>query len=105
MSRYAMQLPRGRGVYLRLIPDLGTRLVWVVSVTLRPRSPLSPERIPGTHCTGGWVGLRGGRTRARGKSVASVRDRSVVQNSSLRLPIPRCHFMFITTDTKLLSQR
>jgi len=31
-----------------------TSNVWVVSTTLRPPYPL--ER-PGTHCTGGWVGL------------------------------------------------
>jgi hypothetical protein len=40
----------------------------MVSVTPRPR--FSPEeRIPGTHCTGGWVGPRAGLdTEARGKN-------------------------------------
>jgi hypothetical protein len=36
-----------------------TRWGWVVSVTPRPR--FTPgERTPGTHWTGGWVGLRAG---------------------------------------------
>jgi hypothetical protein len=30
---------------------------WVVSITPWPRFPPG-ERTPGTHCTGGWVGLR-----------------------------------------------
>jgi hypothetical protein len=41
---------------------------WVVSVTPRPRFTPS-ERTPGTHCTGGWVGLRASLdTEARGKN-------------------------------------
>jgi hypothetical protein len=33
-----------------------------------PASLYPPERTPGTHCTGGWVGLRAGLdTEARGK--------------------------------------
>ena len=36
--------------------DLGARW-WVVSTTPRP---LYPRERPGTHCTGGWVGLRAG---------------------------------------------
>jgi hypothetical protein len=36
--------------------------VWVVSVTPRPRF-VPGERTPGTHCTGGWVGLRAGLDR------------------------------------------
>jgi hypothetical protein len=45
-----------RGIAL-LILDLGARRVWVVSTTPRP---LYPQEIPGTHCTGGWVGPRAG---------------------------------------------
>jgi hypothetical protein len=45
-----------RGIAL-LILDLGARRGWVVSTMLRP---LYPRERPGTHCTGGWVGLRAG---------------------------------------------
>jgi hypothetical protein len=43
------------------------------------------ERTPGTHCTGGWVGLRAGLdTEARGKILYLCRgsnlDRPVVQS-------------------------
>jgi hypothetical protein len=57
---------------------------WVVSVTPRPR--FTPrERTPGTHWTGGWVGLRAGLdTEARGKIFCHCRgsnpDRPVVQS-------------------------
>jgi hypothetical protein len=56
---------RHAGAKLLLIHDLDT--LWVVSVTPRPH--LTPgERTPGTHWTGGWVGLRAGLdTEARGK--------------------------------------
>jgi len=37
---------------------------WVVSATPRP---LYPRERPGTHCVGGWVGLRAGLDRC-GKS-------------------------------------
>ena len=37
--------------------NLGARWVWVVNAT--PRQ-LYPRERPGTHCTGGWVGLRAG---------------------------------------------
>jgi hypothetical protein len=47
--------------------DLGIRRGWVVGVTPRPRFILG-ERTPGTHCTGGWVGLTAGLdTEARGR--------------------------------------
>jgi hypothetical protein len=36
---------------------LGARRRWVVSTTPRP---LYPQKRPGTHCTGGWVGPRAG---------------------------------------------
>jgi hypothetical protein len=56
---------------------------WVVSITARPR--FTPgERIPGTHCTGGWVGPRAGLdTEDRGKILCPCRgsnpDHPVVQ--------------------------
>jgi hypothetical protein len=51
---------------------LGTRWVWVVSVTPRPRFRPG-ERTPGTHCTGGWVGPRTGLdTEARGKILSHL---------------------------------
>jgi hypothetical protein len=45
----------------------------------------SRENIAGTHCTGGWVGLRAGLdTEARGKTFGLCResnpDRPVVQS-------------------------
>jgi hypothetical protein len=47
----------GEVVYLLLILDLGTRWSWVVNVT--PWLHFSPGvKAPGTHCRGGWVGLR-----------------------------------------------
>jgi hypothetical protein len=45
-----------RGIAL-LFLNLGARTGWVVSTTPRP---LYPRERPGTHCTGGWVGLRVG---------------------------------------------
>ena len=39
---------------------------WVVNATPRP---LYPRERPGTHCIGGWVGLRAGLDRC-GKSRA-----------------------------------
>jgi hypothetical protein len=50
---------RGDEVWLLLINDLDTRWGSVVSVTPRPRF-IPGERAPGTHWTGGWVGLRAG---------------------------------------------
>jgi hypothetical protein len=73
----------GEEVQLLLILDLGTRWGWVVSVTPRPR--FYPRgKDPGTHCTGGWVGLRAGLdTEARRKILCPRRgsnpDRPVVQ--------------------------
>jgi hypothetical protein len=82
----------------------------VVSVTSRQR--FSPgERIPGTHCTGGWVGLRAGLdTEARGKILCSCRgskpDRPVVQSvvrycTAWATPAPmanNCHYTRITAS-------
>jgi hypothetical protein len=46
----------GRGIAL-FIRDLGARREWVDSLTSQP---LYPRERPGTHCTGGWGGLRAG---------------------------------------------
>jgi hypothetical protein len=75
----------GEKVYLLLILDLGTRWGWLVSVTPRPRF-ITRQRTTGTHCTGGWVGLRAGvDTEARGKNpFVSAGDRT----SSARSPSP-----------------
>jgi hypothetical protein len=45
---------------------------WVVSITPRPR--FTPgERTPGTHWTGGWVGLRAGMDKeVRGKIISPM---------------------------------
>jgi hypothetical protein len=55
-SQYRPKLAErvGRGIAL-LFLDLGARRGWVVST--RPR-PLYLRERHGTHCTGGWVGLR-----------------------------------------------
>jgi hypothetical protein len=45
---------------------------WVVSITPRPHFS-SREMTPGTHCTGGWVGLRARLdTEARGKILSPL---------------------------------
>jgi hypothetical protein len=43
----------------------GTGRRWVVITTLRPLYP-SPRERPGTHCTGGWVGLGAGKSHPTG---------------------------------------
>ena len=50
--------PRG-GVEVQLHSffNIGARWGWAVNATPRP---LYPRESPGTHCIGGWVGLRGG---------------------------------------------
>jgi hypothetical protein len=60
---------------------------WVVSVT--PRLRFSPgERTPGTHCTGGWVGLTAGRdTETRGEMFC------LCQGSNPGLPV-RSHTLY-----------
>jgi hypothetical protein len=43
------------------------------------------ERIPGTHCIGGWVGIRACLdTEATGKSVISAGNRTPVVQSEVR---------------------
>jgi hypothetical protein len=58
----------GEEVLLLLIQEHGTR--WGE----RSASRFSPgERAPGTHCTGGWVGLRAGLdTEVRGKIISPL---------------------------------
>jgi hypothetical protein len=62
----------GEEVPLLLILDLGTRCgEWSASRPVRVFPPV--ERTPGTHCTGGWVGPRGGLDiEATGKVLSSV---------------------------------
>ena len=47
----------GADVQLYSSFNLGARQGWVVTATPRP---LHPRERPGTHCIGGWVGLRAG---------------------------------------------
>jgi hypothetical protein len=67
-----MEALGGRGGIRLQILDFGSRREWVVSVTHRPR--FSPgEKIPGTHCTGGWVGTRAGLdTEATGEILSPL---------------------------------
>jgi hypothetical protein len=62
-----MQVPSGWGNIAPTHFYVGTKWGWEVSVA--PRPCFTPtERTPGTHCTGGWVGLRPGLdTEDRGK--------------------------------------
>jgi hypothetical protein len=55
---------------------------WSVS---RPGRALPLGKDPGTHWTGGWVGLRAGLdTEARGKILCLCRDRTPVVQSVVR---------------------
>jgi hypothetical protein len=62
----------------------------VVSVTPCPR--FSPgKRIPGTRCTGSWVGPRGGLdTEARAKSLAFAGDRTSITLNLTIMAITSC---------------
>ena len=58
---------------------------WVVSTTPRP---LYPREIPGTHCTGGWVGPRAGLEgcgKSRPPPGFDTPDRPVRSESLYRL--------------------
>jgi hypothetical protein len=60
---------------------------WMVIATPRP---LYPRKRPGTHCIGGWVGLRAGldgwgKSRPRRDSIP---DRSALSGSLFRLSYP-----------------
>jgi hypothetical protein len=64
VTPYRLKSPEGfKGIAL-LCLDLGAIRGWVVITTPRP---LYPRERSGTHCTGGWVGPRGGLDRC-GKS-------------------------------------
>jgi hypothetical protein len=54
-----MEAQGGEELQLLLIHDLGTR--WGERLASRPGRALNPGKgPPGIHCTGGWVGPRGG---------------------------------------------
>ena len=58
LPRTGYEGPEGEQRYSYTLPStsaLGGG--WVVNTTPRP---LYPQERPGTHCTGGWVGLRAG---------------------------------------------
>ena len=71
------------------------RLGWAVSATSRP---LYPRERPGTHCTGGWVGLRAGLDGC-GKS-RSHRDPIPGPSSPQRLFI-RCFSLLLFSSSAL----
>jgi hypothetical protein len=50
--------------------------MWMVDATPRP---LYPREKPGTHCVGGWVGLRAGH---RSESDGKLFDRLIVDGIS-----------------------
>jgi hypothetical protein len=77
-------------INLLLILKIGTRCGRVVSVTPWPCF-IPGERTPGTHCTGGWVGLTASLdTEVRGKISClcqrSNLDRPVVQPIARHYP-------------------
>jgi hypothetical protein len=79
-----MQALRGEEIWLLLIIDLGTGWSEWSSVTPLPR--FTPgERNPGTHCTGGWVGLRAGLdTEAKRTILCLCREYNPVVQSAVR---------------------
>jgi hypothetical protein len=85
------QGPRGGRSIALLILNLGTRTGWVVSVTPRP---LYPREIPGTHCTGGWVGPRAGLDVCEKLAPTGIRspDRPTRSQSLYRLSY-RAHLL------------
>ena len=68
--------------------DHGTRRGWGVSVT--PRPLFTPGERPGTHCTGGWVGLRAGLDTCGKLAPTGIRspDRPARNQSLYRLRYP-----------------
>jgi hypothetical protein len=62
-------------------------VLWVVNATLWP---LYPRERPGTHCIGGWVGLRAVWTGAEIVDPNGIRstDRPARSKSLYRLAIP-----------------
>jgi len=51
------EVPEGEQRYSSTLSLISALDVWVVNATPRP---LYPRERPGTHCIGGWVGLRDG---------------------------------------------
>jgi len=73
-------------VHFQMIRSFGARMVRVISITPRP---LYPGKDPGTHCTGGWVGLRAGLDGCGKSHLAPGFDSRAVQprsESLCRLP-------------------
>jgi hypothetical protein len=89
LSRYRPKVAYrvGRGIAL-LFLDLDARRGWVVSTTPRP---LHPRERPGTHCTGGWLGLRAGLDvceKSRPPTGFDTRTVQPVAQSLYRLSYP-----------------
>jgi hypothetical protein len=76
----------GRGIAL-LFLDLGARKGWVFSTTPRP---LYLRERPGTHYTGGWVGLRADLDVWKKLAPTGIRspDRPARNQSLYRLSYP-----------------
>jgi hypothetical protein len=90
----------GRGIAL-LFLDLSARRGWVVSTTPRP---LYPRERPGTHCTGGWMGLRTGLDvceNSRPPTGIRSPDRPASSQSLYRLSYPT-HDPCMFTSYKIL---
>jgi hypothetical protein len=62
------------------------QLLLILVLSSTPQPQFTPGvRTHGTHCTGGWVGLRTGLdTQARGKSFVSAGDRNPVAQFVVR---------------------
>ena len=73
--------PKGEQMYSCSFFNLGAGCGWMVNATPRP---LYPQERPGTHCIGGWVGLRAGLDGC-GKSRPTTGIRS---SSPQRVAIP-----------------
>jgi hypothetical protein len=80
---------------------------WVSVVIAHAPASLLPEQIPGTLCTGGWMGPRTGLDECGEKSYAiGVRSpKPLIREKSLyRLPCPRVVSMRETTSYYLNRQ-
>jgi len=70
-----------------------------------PGRALPPERTPGTHLVGGWVGLRAGLdTETKGKKM-SAGDRTPIVQSGVRHCTERASYKLIYKDVYLHSNR
>ena len=77
---------------------------WVRGQRHAPAAPCPRER-PGTHCTGGWVGLRAGlewRWKSRPTGIRSP-DRPARRQSLYRLRYPAHHILCYRSKLQLLS--